>query len=168
MPEDHEEQSYYYLEELSADDGRKWQCILDDMLSRADSVEFIVPVKEQKWPSYVKPLLPFLEDRFTSHWRWQLRQNKPRQLLRLRVTHAVKMVLRTAPTLQDWLLKQDELPEDIVFYRDGVALAWTVSHEGWVYLLLTPSEVATWRERAFVLDETLRLDPLPPTRRDDV
>lgn len=155
--------SRYYLEDLTNDDGRKWKRLLEYALHRGDTVEFTVPTKEEEWSPRLEPLLPFLVERWSSHWRWQAKQKQVQTFLRFSLVPSVEALLCTPHTLQETLFMQPAFPEDPAFYVNGQAILWTISHEVWAYLLLTEEEAKNWRAQGFRLDVSYEAEP--PSKR---
>jgi hypothetical protein len=160
-----EHKRMYYLEDLSNEDGTKWTRLLEYAFRHSDSVEFTVPMNEQQWSPRLKPLLPFLTERYTSHWRWQAKQKKAQTFLRFPLVPTVEALLRIPQTLQDTLFLQPPFPEDPTFYSNGQALLWTITHEVWAYLLLTEEEAEIYRAQGFTFDVSFEAEP--PTRREE-
>jgi len=157
-----EQKRKYYLEDLTNEGGMRWFRLLDYAISHSDTVEFTVPMDESKWSPRLKPLLPFLTERFASHWRWQAKQRRMQTFLRFPLLSMVEELLRTPQTLQDTRFMQPPFPEDPAFYANGQCILWTISHEVWAFPLLTEEEAEAWRVQGFTLDVTYEADP--PTR----
>lgn len=165
---DIKQDTFYYLEDLTNEDGSKWKRILEYAISKAEFVEFTASTDQGEEPSLLKGLEPFLKERFHSTWRWGSKQrNKVVTFLRYTLAPEVITFLQSFATLQDMHLAEPYVGEDPAFYVGETALVWTISHEVWSYLLLSEEEATTWREQGFDLDPQARLLPMTLTRKGE-
>lgn len=147
-----------FFEHLQGDDGYRWHRLLDIALQRANIVEFAVP-REDWTAANLKPLMPHLEQRYSSRWRWQCKQLWATTFLRFHLTPEVKPFVRSQRNLLCWLFHH---PEDPTFYCGDKTVLWTVSHHGYAYILLTEQEAKALRDQGFALSDTIEI--WPPTK----
>lgn len=153
---------------MTREGGFKWKLLLDYALSQGDTIEFTVSSKEKQWPAVVSTLMPFLVESFKARWYYGAQQSRKVTILHFHNTPEVAALLRTPPTFFDYRFWQPEMPEDPTFYRNGEAIVWTISHEIWVYMLLTEQEAEVWRARGFELDPQGRIEIKSVTRREEL
>ena len=168
------EKAYYFVELIGDRAEAAWDELVTYALGRANFFEVTAPkwteisgwrLKKRQWqlPAH---LAPYLVQQYESNWVYQARQRKLMTYYRFRLTPEMVDFVQAEP-LWAWNMASG-LPEDPAFYQDEAAILWTISHEQYAFVWLTPDEAQAWREAGFaegIRDFSQIENRQPPTKR---
>lgn len=132
----------YYID--NSIDQQKWEAIVAEALSMADAVEFNYLYKKKKVP----PEVAILKDEVIADGVRKDKVYPAGEFIRYRLGKEVIDFVRSKE-LSHW---QNFPLEDISFLKDGIEFLATVSHEGYVVLLMTEEEKETRNSQGFHFD----------------
>jgi len=141
--------AWFFAEEkaqISKREESVWHAVLRLKLGAATHVEFALPKRRRLWA--LEPFAPFLEMEFLSRRKYGARLpfgNKARYA-RYRLVPALVEFLLCPVSLWAWM---GDLPEDPALYAHEHLLAWTISHEGYVFAHLNTEELSALTASGF-------------------
>lgn len=84
-------------------------------------------------------------------------------MARYSLSQNIKAYLKSLKTIEDWWFNDPALL-DPIFYQNDIAICWTVSSEGYFFLLLNESELQDFNRKNIFFTETVEIDEITKSK----